>query len=419
MLNNLILTLMSINDGLDPSICKELIKNKPITYNTKTIFLLNKNIFSMLLPNFGRVCGYPLYNNIMNFCYNNFIQSNEKLPLNHGLILNNGNFFINIKNISNNYLISNNKNFLINAKNALSTILWGNSSSLNNNELEESLSLNNSIPIERSNIENINNNISNVENSTISSSSSINNDISLTVSTNASSSSNSLIVNHEENLNEKKFVFGFYINTKDITIANGIITSINNFPKQLPLISTKELISFFIKGPESLITSKILLMIYEEFDFDIESFNNKMFNTIFFSLSPNFITEFKILVTLFNNEIFDFNNEAEKSDIFAWFSDYCINTEIDRINRRRYSDTYEEVHKNFNYKTIISSMNNFYYTDFNIKKRQELAFNLDNNLGGIDLYKNYNHSFDQLYVLTHLSVILCPSDSFSDEENYN
>ena len=57
----------------------------------------------MLLPNFGRVCGYPLYNNIMNFCYNNFVEVNDKLPLNHGLILNNDNFF---KKVSNNNLIS-------------------------------------------------------------------------------------------------------------------------------------------------------------------------------------------------------------------------------------------------------------------------------------------------------------------------
>jgi len=389
MVNNIILTLTSINDGINTAIYQEFIKNEQITtYNAKTIFLLNKNIFSLLLPNFGRVCGYPLYNNIMNFCYNNFIQSNEKLPLNHGLILNNGNFFINIKNISNNYLISNNKNFLINAKNALSTILWGNSP-LNNNELEEdSLSLNNSV------LNNIKNNC-NLGDDNLKENTNTNLDY-ITTATSSSSSTSSLTEENSTTNVEYKIYNATVILSSTERVIRILFPSFSldcTYNIEPFLIKNEELRRFFIEGPLTL-ENLFLYNVFEGLSNEEHYFRRIFFPQVFFSLEKSFITEYKVLAYFFNNKRIFFDNDIK---MIEWFVKDSISKkiveliEIRDVNVFKLTSDYQEAIKDYANKYDRDSLHFRNQISLEYDKKYETNF-----------YTSYNDNLCKIEVLVKL-----------------
>ena len=84
-------------DFLNPDQLIQLNNHSQSFGNKKFIFLLSKNTLSMFLPNNGKIFGYSLFNNSMNFIYNHTLKNEDSIPLkiNHNLVYNNGNTVIN------------------------------------------------------------------------------------------------------------------------------------------------------------------------------------------------------------------------------------------------------------------------------------------------------------------------------------
>jgi hypothetical protein len=97
MLTNLLSNFILLQDSYLYELNKGLIvKNN---YNDpKFIFLFTKNMISMILPNNGKVFGYPIFNNCMNFGYNILLKQEKDaaLKLKQHLIFHNGNTIISL-----------------------------------------------------------------------------------------------------------------------------------------------------------------------------------------------------------------------------------------------------------------------------------------------------------------------------------
>lgn len=143
-LNNVLLAILAYQDTyLDLYYLKGITKN---FNNSKFMFLLTKNAISMILPNNGRVFGYPIFNNFMNFGYNILLKKEHNtvpLKLNHYLVFNNGNtiislsflkeYFFNSEKQINNSIIKETLNISKNSKNELN--INSNVSIIENNDL--------------------------------------------------------------------------------------------------------------------------------------------------------------------------------------------------------------------------------------------------------------------------------------------
>lgn len=143
-LNNVLLAIVAYQDTyLDLYYLKGITKN---FNNSKFMFLLTKNAISMILPNNGRVFGYPIFNNFMNFGYNILLKKEHNtvpLKLNHYLVFNNGNtiislsflkeYFFNSEKQINNSIIKETLNSSKNSKNELN--INSNVSIIENNDL--------------------------------------------------------------------------------------------------------------------------------------------------------------------------------------------------------------------------------------------------------------------------------------------
>lgn len=121
-------SFMRYQDFLNPDQLIQLNNNSQSFGNKQFIFLLSKNTLSLFLPNNGKVFGYSLFNNSMNFIYNHTLKEEDSIPLkiNHDLVYNNGNIVINRS-----LIYDNSKNIINNVK-FLKSYLFGSKEQINN-----------------------------------------------------------------------------------------------------------------------------------------------------------------------------------------------------------------------------------------------------------------------------------------------
>ena len=211
--------------------------------NKKLIFLLGKNTLSMVLPNNGKIFGYSLFNNSMNFIYNHTLKEEDSIPLkiNHSLVYNNGNTVINRSLIYNEF------------KNLTKYFYKNQVISTKITTLEDS---------------------------------------------NTTNSSNSL---DPIDKNEKIVIF----DDIQIKVKNNMITEVNGTSFIKPIISDKDLKYYFDYGctKNKIKTSYILSVFYH---LNTKNYY-KVYKESFFLLSENFREEFKILITFFDRKEFTLN----------------------------------------------------------------------------------------------------------------